>query len=126
MYFFNINVHNSKLPYLLITQLNLCVGLSFYLPIYMDKLLMLISSAGLHKYTQYKLRVAASTRIGESPLSDEDDIYVLTPEDGMEIMLMPIFSLTLINTLSLSLCISLSLSVAPFFFFALSHTNTLH
>ncbi|XP_066541701.1 LOW QUALITY PROTEIN: phosphatidylinositol phosphatase PTPRQ [Hoplias malabaricus] len=36
---------------------------------------------GLDKYTRYYLRVAASTRVGESPLSEEDDVYVLTPED---------------------------------------------
>ncbi|KAM6960599.1 phosphatidylinositol phosphatase PTPRQ [Aplochiton taeniatus] len=36
---------------------------------------------GLDKYTGYKLRVAASTAIGESWLSDKDDIFVFTPED---------------------------------------------
>lgn len=39
-------------------------------------------STGLDKYTQYKVRVAASTAAGESPESDEDNISVLTPEDG--------------------------------------------
>ncbi|XP_042563353.1 phosphatidylinositol phosphatase PTPRQ [Clupea harengus] len=36
---------------------------------------------GLEKYSSYKLRVAASTMVGMSPLSEEDDIYVLTLED---------------------------------------------
>ncbi|XP_026855233.2 phosphatidylinositol phosphatase PTPRQ [Electrophorus electricus] len=36
---------------------------------------------GLEKYTRYKLRVAASTAVGESPLSAQDDIFILTPED---------------------------------------------
>lgn len=44
-------------------------------------------STGLDKYTQYRVRVAASTAAGESPLSDEDNIFVLTTEDGMEINL---------------------------------------
>ncbi|KAM4618263.1 phosphatidylinositol phosphatase PTPRQ [Polymixia lowei] len=40
-----------------------------------------IMLTGLDKYTGYKLRVAASTAVGESSLSDEDDIFVFTPED---------------------------------------------
>ncbi|XP_061578770.1 phosphatidylinositol phosphatase PTPRQ [Cololabis saira] len=40
---------------------------------------MLISD--LDKYTAYKLRVAASTVVGESSLSEEDDIFVYTLED---------------------------------------------
>ncbi|XP_029991434.1 phosphatidylinositol phosphatase PTPRQ [Sphaeramia orbicularis] len=35
----------------------------------------------LDKYTDYKLRVAASTAVGESALSEEDDMFVLTLED---------------------------------------------
>nr|XP_046251054.1 phosphatidylinositol phosphatase PTPRQ isoform X3 [Scatophagus argus] len=35
----------------------------------------------LEKYTAYKLRVAASTAVGESSLSEEDDIFVFTLED---------------------------------------------
>ncbi|TMS05999.1 Phosphatidylinositol phosphatase PTPRQ [Larimichthys crocea] len=38
----------------------------------------------LDKYTGYKLRVAASTAVGESSLSEEDDIFVLTLEDEPE------------------------------------------
>ncbi|GAB0176424.1 phosphatidylinositol phosphatase PTPRQ [Grus japonensis] len=36
---------------------------------------------GLKKYTNYKMRVAASTTIGESALSEENDVFVRTPED---------------------------------------------
>ncbi|KAL4660218.1 phosphatidylinositol phosphatase PTPRQ-like [Arapaima gigas] len=36
---------------------------------------------GLNKYSSYKLRVAASTAAGESSLSEEDDIFVVTQED---------------------------------------------
>uniref|UniRef100_G3T3L7 Phosphatidylinositol phosphatase PTPRQ n=1 Tax=Loxodonta africana TaxID=9785 RepID=G3T3L7_LOXAF len=36
---------------------------------------------GLKKYTKYKMRVAASTHVGESSLSEENDIFVTTPED---------------------------------------------
>lgn len=36
----------------------------------------------LDKYTGYKLRVAASTAVGESSLSEEDDIFAFTLEDG--------------------------------------------
>uniref|UniRef100_A0A3Q3J664 Uncharacterized protein n=1 Tax=Monopterus albus TaxID=43700 RepID=A0A3Q3J664_MONAL len=35
----------------------------------------------LDKYTRYKLRVAASTAVGESLLSEKDDIFVFTLED---------------------------------------------
>ncbi|NXF86753.1 PTPRQ phosphatase, partial [Eubucco bourcierii] len=36
---------------------------------------------GLKKYTNYKMRVAASTIIGESALSEENDVLITTPED---------------------------------------------
>uniref|UniRef100_A0A8C2NJA8 Protein-tyrosine-phosphatase n=1 Tax=Capra hircus TaxID=9925 RepID=A0A8C2NJA8_CAPHI len=36
---------------------------------------------GLKKYTRYKMRVAASTTVGESSLSEANDIFVRTPED---------------------------------------------
>ena len=49
-----------------------------------DMLISVCVCAGLEKYSSYKLRVAASTMVGMSPLSEEDDIYVLTLEDGME------------------------------------------
>lgn len=43
-----------------------------------------MSSTGLEKYSSYKLRVAASTAVGESPLSEDDYIFVVTLEDGTE------------------------------------------
>lgn len=43
----------------------------------------LLCHVDLDKYTAYKLRVAASTAVGESSLSEEDDIFVFTLEDGM-------------------------------------------
>ncbi|CAH7332029.1 Ptprq [Phodopus roborovskii] len=39
---------------------------------------------GLKKYTRYKMRVAASTHVGEGSLSEENDIFVRTPEDEPE------------------------------------------
>ncbi|KAM4881751.1 phosphatidylinositol phosphatase PTPRQ [Thomomys bottae] len=39
---------------------------------------------GLKKYTSYKMRVSASTHVGESSLSEENDIFVKTPEDEPE------------------------------------------
>ncbi|KAK6320139.1 hypothetical protein J4Q44_G00092460 [Coregonus suidteri] len=41
---------------------------------------------GLEKYTGYKLRVAASTAVGESSLSDLDNIFAVTPEDGLTVV----------------------------------------
>ncbi|GAA6106524.1 phosphatidylinositol phosphatase PTPRQ isoform X3, partial [Tachysurus ichikawai] len=52
---------------------------------------------GLDKYTQYKVRVAAWTAAGESPVSDEDNISVLTPEDEPD---SPPHTLELLNTTS--------------------------
>lgn len=41
-------------------------------------------SADLRKFTNYKLRVAASTAVGESALSEEDDVFAVTLEDGTD------------------------------------------
>ncbi|XP_076848697.1 phosphatidylinositol phosphatase PTPRQ isoform X2 [Brachyhypopomus gauderio] len=60
---------------------------------------------GLEKYTQYKLRVAASTAVGESPLSDEDDVFILTPEDEPD---SPPNDLVVTNTTSSTATISWS------------------
>ncbi|XP_039470944.1 phosphatidylinositol phosphatase PTPRQ isoform X5 [Oreochromis aureus] len=49
----------------------------------------------LDKYTPYKLRVAASTVVGESSLSEEDDIFVFTLEDEPH---SPPVNLTVVNT----------------------------
>uniref|UniRef100_A0A3B5AC43 Protein tyrosine phosphatase receptor type Q n=1 Tax=Stegastes partitus TaxID=144197 RepID=A0A3B5AC43_9TELE len=48
----------------------------------------------LDKYTSYKLRVAASTAVGESSLSEDDDIFVLTLEDPDS----PPVNLTVVDT----------------------------
>lgn len=47
--------------------------------------LITIIIIGLKKYTKYKMRVAASTHVGESSLSEENDIFVRTLEDGKNI-----------------------------------------
>ncbi|XP_042351374.1 phosphatidylinositol phosphatase PTPRQ [Plectropomus leopardus] len=49
----------------------------------------------LDKYTGYKLRVAASTAVGESSLSEEDDIFVFTLEDEPD---SPPVNLTVVET----------------------------
>ncbi|XP_035858940.1 phosphatidylinositol phosphatase PTPRQ isoform X1 [Sander lucioperca] len=49
----------------------------------------------LDKYTGYKLRVAASTAVGESSLSEEDDIFVVTLEDEPD---SPPVNLTVVDT----------------------------
>ncbi|XP_008281722.1 phosphatidylinositol phosphatase PTPRQ [Stegastes partitus] len=49
----------------------------------------------LDKYTSYKLRVAASTAVGESSLSEDDDIFVLTLEDEPD---SPPVNLTVVDT----------------------------
>ncbi|KAM9502747.1 phosphatidylinositol phosphatase PTPRQ-like [Salvelinus alpinus] len=50
---------------------------------------------GLGKYTGYKLRVAASTAVGEGSLSDRDDIFAVTPEDEPD---SPPIGLTVVDT----------------------------
>ncbi|XP_030586423.1 phosphatidylinositol phosphatase PTPRQ isoform X2 [Archocentrus centrarchus] len=49
----------------------------------------------LDKYTPYKLRVAASTVVGESSLSEDDDIFVFTLEDEPD---SPPVNLTVVDT----------------------------
>ncbi|XP_045893415.1 phosphatidylinositol phosphatase PTPRQ isoform X1 [Micropterus dolomieu] len=49
----------------------------------------------LDKHTGYKLRVAASTAVGESSLSEEDDIFVFTLEDEPD---SPPVNLTVVET----------------------------
>ncbi|XP_048886550.1 phosphatidylinositol phosphatase PTPRQ [Brienomyrus brachyistius] len=51
----------------------------------------------LKKYTRYKLRVAASTAVGESALSEEDDVFAVTMEDEPE---SPPVNLAVYNTTS--------------------------
>lgn len=47
----------------------------------------------MKKYTNYKMRVTASTAIGESALSEENDVFVRTPEDGNTLFAMMIYFL---------------------------------
>uniref|UniRef100_A0A3Q4ICD5 Phosphatidylinositol phosphatase PTPRQ-like n=1 Tax=Neolamprologus brichardi TaxID=32507 RepID=A0A3Q4ICD5_NEOBR len=55
----------------------------------------ILITGNLDKYTPYKLRVAASTVVGESSLSEEDDIFVFTLEDEPD---SPPVNLTVVNT----------------------------
>ncbi|XP_078272795.1 phosphatidylinositol phosphatase PTPRQ [Rhinoraja longicauda] len=43
-----------------------------------------ITLTGLKKFTEYKMRVTASTSVGESAVSGEDDVFVQTLEDEPE------------------------------------------
>ncbi|XP_062913828.1 phosphatidylinositol phosphatase PTPRQ isoform X1 [Mobula hypostoma] len=43
-----------------------------------------ITLTGLKKFTKYKMRVTASTSVGESDVSGEDDVFVWTLEDEPE------------------------------------------
>ncbi|XP_051886667.1 phosphatidylinositol phosphatase PTPRQ [Pristis pectinata] len=43
-----------------------------------------ITLTGLKKFTKYKMRVTASTSVGESAVSGEDDVFVQTLEDEPE------------------------------------------
>ncbi|XP_053355831.1 phosphatidylinositol phosphatase PTPRQ [Clarias gariepinus] len=65
---------------------------------------------GLDKYTQYKVRVAASTAAGESPGSDEDNISVLTLEDEPD---SPPYNLSVLNTTSSTATITWSVPEKP-------------
>ncbi|KAM9807812.1 phosphatidylinositol phosphatase PTPRQ [Neosynchiropus ocellatus] len=62
-----------------------------------DSTSMLITE--LDKYTGYKLRVAASTAVGESSLSEEDDVLVFTMEDEPD---SPPENLTVVETTPLT------------------------
>uniref|UniRef100_A0A3B4FMX1 Protein tyrosine phosphatase receptor type Q n=1 Tax=Pundamilia nyererei TaxID=303518 RepID=A0A3B4FMX1_9CICH len=55
----------------------------------------ILITGNLDKYTPYKLRVAASTVVGESSLSEEDDVFVFTLEDEPD---SPPVNLTVVNT----------------------------
>uniref|UniRef100_A0A8C0YRV5 Protein tyrosine phosphatase receptor type Q n=1 Tax=Cyprinus carpio carpio TaxID=630221 RepID=A0A8C0YRV5_CYPCA len=67
---------NGKLTHYTVYAQNLLTNQTPYsVTIYM------LISTGLDKYSSYKVRVAASTAVGESPLTDEDYIFVMTLED---------------------------------------------
>ncbi|KAM8861703.1 LOW QUALITY PROTEIN: phosphatidylinositol phosphatase PTPRQ [Synchiropus picturatus] len=59
----------------------------------------------LDKYTGYRLRVAASTAVGESSLSEEDDVLVFTMEDEPD---SPPENLTLVETTPLTATVTWS------------------
>ncbi|XP_036375557.1 phosphatidylinositol phosphatase PTPRQ [Megalops cyprinoides] len=66
--------------------------------------------SGLRKYTSYKLRVAASTAVGESSLSEEDDIFAVTMEDEPD---SPPVNLAVHNVTSSSATVTWSPPVTP-------------
>ncbi|KAJ8332433.1 hypothetical protein SKAU_G00426060 [Synaphobranchus kaupii] len=66
--------------------------------------------SGLKKYNSYKLRVAASTAMGESALSDEDDVFAVTLEDEPD---SPPVNLTVYNVSASSATIAWSPPVLP-------------
>ncbi|XP_047678606.1 phosphatidylinositol phosphatase PTPRQ isoform X2 [Tachysurus fulvidraco] len=79
---------------------------------------------GLDKYTQYKVRVAAWTAAGESPVSDEDNISVLTPEDEPD---SPPHTLELLNTTSSTATITWSPPDKPngiIIFYEVTYSNS--
>ncbi|KAI7802135.1 putative phosphatidylinositol phosphatase PTPRQ-like [Triplophysa rosa] len=60
---------------------------------------------GLEKYSSYKLRVAASTAVGESPQGEDDYIFVVTLEDEPD---SPPRDLTVVRTTSSNVTLSWS------------------
>ncbi len=70
---------------------------------------MLISTE-LDKYSSYKVRVAASTAVGESPQTDEDYIFVMTLEDGIEPVMFHIHTVAPLNAFEISYHASICLS----------------
>ncbi|NWV59160.1 PTPRQ phosphatase, partial [Malurus elegans] len=68
---------NGKITHYTVYAMELDTKRAFHETTSNNSLLM----TGLKKYTNYKMRVAASTAVGESALSEEDDIFVRTPED---------------------------------------------
>ncbi|KPP78949.1 phosphatidylinositol phosphatase PTPRQ-like [Scleropages formosus] len=63
------------------TSILLTVAVCFDSVAEFNKLWKLNITPRLKKYTKYKVRVAASTAAGESALSEEDDVFVVTQED---------------------------------------------
>uniref|UniRef100_A0A8B9MZK4 Phosphatidylinositol phosphatase PTPRQ n=1 Tax=Accipiter nisus TaxID=211598 RepID=A0A8B9MZK4_9AVES len=68
---------NGKIIHYTVYAMELDTKKAFHTTTSNNSLLM----TGLKKYTNYKMRVAASTTIGESALSEENDVFVRTPED---------------------------------------------
>ncbi|KFV78560.1 Phosphatidylinositol phosphatase PTPRQ, partial [Struthio camelus australis] len=68
---------NGKIIHYTVYAMELDTKRAFHTTTSNNSLLM----TGLKKYTNYKMRVAASTTVGESALSEENDVFVRTPED---------------------------------------------
>ncbi|NXN98020.1 PTPRQ phosphatase, partial [Rhinopomastus cyanomelas] len=68
---------NGKIIHYTVYAMELDTRRAFHMTTSNNSLLM----TGLKKYTHYKMRVAASTIVGESALSEENDVFVTTPED---------------------------------------------
>ncbi|XP_064306255.1 phosphatidylinositol phosphatase PTPRQ isoform X3 [Phalacrocorax carbo] len=68
---------NGKIIHYTVYAMELDTKRAFHTTTLNNSLLM----TGLKKYTNYKMRVAASTTIGESALSEENDVFVRTLED---------------------------------------------
>ncbi|XP_074936839.1 phosphatidylinositol phosphatase PTPRQ isoform X3 [Phalacrocorax aristotelis] len=68
---------NGKIIHYTVYAMELDTKRAFHTTTSNNSLLM----TGLKKYTNYKMRVAASTTIGESALSEENDVFVRTLED---------------------------------------------
>ncbi|NXN12266.1 PTPRQ phosphatase, partial [Indicator maculatus] len=68
---------NGRIIHYTVYAMELDTKRTFHMTTTDNSLLM----TGLRKYTHYKMRVAASTIIGESALSEENDVFVTTPED---------------------------------------------
>uniref|UniRef100_A0A8D2LM06 Phosphatidylinositol phosphatase PTPRQ n=1 Tax=Varanus komodoensis TaxID=61221 RepID=A0A8D2LM06_VARKO len=68
---------NGKITHYTVYVMELDTNRAFHMTTSNNSILI----TGLKKYTNYKMRVAASTTIGESALSEDNDIFVRTPED---------------------------------------------
>jgi len=73
--------------------------------------LFMVISTGLDKYSSYKVRVAASTAVGESPMTDEDYIFVVTLEDGIETIIFHTHAEVLLHSLGHGRSLNMPLSV---------------
>ncbi|XP_037701918.1 phosphatidylinositol phosphatase PTPRQ isoform X2 [Choloepus didactylus] len=71
---------NGKITHYTIYAMELDTNRAFQMTTLVNSFLI----TGLKKYTKYKMRVAASTHVGESSLSEENDIFVRTAEDEPE------------------------------------------
>ncbi|XP_058276348.1 phosphatidylinositol phosphatase PTPRQ [Hirundo rustica] len=68
---------NGKIFHYTVYAMELDTKRTFHITTSNNSLIM----TGLKKYANYKMRVTASTAVGESALSEENDVFVRTPED---------------------------------------------